>query len=72
MGAEVARSIAVQAFGEAVEGHLDAILALYKPGAKITLVLRHPDNHEMDFVMGSDSLDGAIEALQRSKGRAAG
>ena len=66
------RSAKVQAVAEAMSDHIDAILTLWKPGAKVTVVVRHPDSTEKDFVMGNDTLDGAIEALERSKGRKPG
>ncbi len=67
----MARSEVVQRVGLLVQEHLDDILSLFKSGAEITLVVRHPGYPERDFVMGSDTLDGAIEVLERSKKREA-
>ena len=61
------RSEMIQRVGERVQENVDDILACFKPGAKITVVVRHPGYPERDFVMTGDTLDGAIEALQRSK-----
>lgn len=47
--------------------HLARIAKLFVPAARITVVVRLPDKPESDFVLGDDSLDGAIEALQRRR-----
>ena len=65
------RSVEIQRLGELIQEHADDILALFKPGAAITVVVRHPGYPERDFVMTSDTFDGAIEALERSKKREA-
>jgi hypothetical protein len=49
--------------------HLDCIAALFKDGAEVTLVVARKGAPEQDFVLTSGSLDEAIAALQRSKGR---
>ncbi len=68
----MARTQAVQRVAEIVQDHLDAILAQFKPGMKITVIVRHPDNEEKDFMMGNDTLDGAIQVLERCKERSPG
>lgn len=44
---------------------------LFKPGAKLTLIVRNPAaeaaGKDADFVMTDDSLDEAIAVLQRRK-----
>lgn len=44
---------------------LDRVLRRFKPGVKVTLVIRDPNNTERDVVIGDDDLDGAIEAIRR-------
>ena len=61
------RSEMIQRLGERVQENVDDILALFKPGAKITVVVRHPGYPERDFMMTGDTIDGAIEALKRCK-----
>ena len=45
--------------------HLDAIAELFKPGVKLTLIARTPDNDDADFVLTCDDLPEAIKALKR-------
>lgn len=49
-----------------VAGRMDQILALFKPGAKITVLVRRPDHPDgsQDFVMTNDEFGGAIAALE--------
>lgn len=60
---------AVQNVGEQVSDHMDAILRLFKPGAKITVLVRQPHDaeHKQGFVLTNDSLDDAILALEARK-----
>lgn len=58
--------VAVQ---EQMSNHMDAILRLFKPGAKITVVVRNPGYGDADVVIGSDDLDEAIRAIERMKKR---
>ena len=51
--------------------HMDKIMEAFKPGAKITLIVRPyaSTNGSMDFVMSDDDLDEAIAVLQRRKAK---
>jgi hypothetical protein len=49
--------------------HMDAILALFKPGAKITVVVRNPMLPDGDVVIGNNDLDDTIETINRMKAR---
>ncbi len=63
------QSMAVQQISEIVADHMDAILKLFKPGAKITVLVRspaHPDGSR-DFVLANDTIDAAISALALRK-----
>lgn len=59
----------VQEVGEIVAGHMHAILALFKPGAKITVLVRRPEapDGSRDFLQTNDALDEIIEAVRRRK-----
>ncbi|MEJ7933466.1 hypothetical protein WG907_04240 [Sphingobium sp. AN558] len=52
-----------------VGGLLTEVAMLFKGRPKITLLVRHPDleavGKDADFVMTDDTLQAAIEALQR-------
>ena len=37
----------------------------FKPGVKVTLVIRRPDNVEADVVIGDDDMNEAIATIQR-------
>lgn len=49
--------------------HMDKIKRMFKPGAKITVVVRNPALPDADVVMGDDDLDKAIEAIRESQKR---
>nr|WP_315462660.1 hypothetical protein [uncultured Sphingomonas sp.] len=55
----------------AVSVLLNDIAGRFKPGAKLTLVVRNPTaeaaGKDADFVMTNDTLDEAMAALQRRK-----
>ena len=55
---------------ERVSIHMDNILALFKPGAKVTVLVRRPDLPEQDFMMTSDTLPEIVAMIERSKARA--
>lgn len=55
----------VQRVGERVGDHMDYILAMFKRGAKITVVVRAPGHPDRDFVQTNDDLAEAIEVLRR-------
>jgi hypothetical protein len=52
-----------------MSNHMDAMLRLFKAGAKITVVVRNPGFEDADVVIGSDDLDEAIAAIERMKKR---
>ena len=45
--------------------HLEAIAAMFKPGMKVTLVVRRPDEPEQELLLSDDSLDEVIAAVRR-------
>lgn len=56
---------------EMVAGCMDQMVANFKPGAKITVLIRVPGKDEADFLMTSDDLDEVVAAIQRRKAAAA-
>lgn len=55
------------ALGEQLSPHLDAIKEAFKPGAKITVLVRRPDDPDglQDFVIGDDGLQDAMNMIAR-------
>ena len=53
-----------------VSRRMDEILEIFKPGAKITVLVRSPGFPDRDFCLTSDDLGEAIAMLERR--RAAG
>ncbi len=51
------------------EEHLAAIADLFKAGAKITLLVRHPGKPDQDFLLTIDDLDEVDAMIERSKAR---
>lgn len=49
--------------------HMEQIAELFKPGAKITLIVRQPGFPEQDVMLSDDTIEGAAEVLERSKTR---
>lgn len=45
--------------------HLDRIAAMFKPGVKLTLIVRTPGNDEADFTMSDDDLLEVVKVLER-------
>jgi hypothetical protein len=45
--------------------HLDGMLEAFKPGVKITVLVRTPGLPDRDFVMTDDTTDEAIDMLRR-------
>lgn len=41
------------------------IAEMLQPGARLTLVVRFPDHPERDIILTDDTMDGAMEALER-------
>lgn len=60
--------------GEEVSARMDEILSFFKPGAKITVLVRRPDHADgsQDFMMTNDLIDDAVAALLRRKHDEAG
>lgn len=57
---------------DGVAAHLDDIKRLFKPGAKVTVLVRRPEHEDdsQDFVLTDDDLTSAIRALRiRTKTR---
>lgn len=52
-----------------IEAHLNAIAAEFKPGAKLTLLVRNDvgEGRDGDAVFTNDTLPEAIAALQRRR-----
>lgn len=50
-----------------VAKHLEKILKLFRPGVKITILVRLPADSQADFLMTDDDLDEVIEAVHRRK-----
>ena len=50
-----------------VADKMDEILSCFKPGRKITVLVRTPDEPTQDFLMTSDDPDQVIAALERRK-----
>lgn len=48
-----------------VAGAMDDILAIFKPGARITVMVRRPEHPERDFLMTNDELAEAAALIQR-------
>jgi hypothetical protein len=62
------KSAIVQDAANEVGGYMDRIVKLFKPGAKITVIVRSPDYADRDFIMSDDDLEEAIAALRRRNG----
>lgn len=54
-----------------VSSHMDQILRLFKPGRKITVIVRTPGNGEADFLMTDDDLDEVVGLVQRHQAQEA-
>ncbi|WP_137136576.1 hypothetical protein [Rhizobium sp. FKY42] len=62
-------SEALQRTTERVSDLMDKILSNFKAGAKITVLVRAPENPNADFCLTSDDLDEVIAMVQRRKGK---
>lgn len=49
--------------------YMDRILELFKPGKKITILVRDPTDNEADFMMTNDQIPDLVAMLERSKKR---
>ncbi len=45
--------------------HLDAIKTIFKPGAKVTLIVRNPSLRDGDVLITDDTTKEAMAALRR-------
>lgn len=63
------KSHAVQLVRSRCSEYLEQISWLFKPGAKITLLVRMPGFPEQDYMLGDDTIEGAMELLERCKRR---
>lgn len=63
------KSHAVQLVRSRCAEHLEQVSELFKHGAKVTLIVRTPGFPEQDFMLGDDTIEGAMELLERSKTR---
>lgn len=58
---------ALQRACERVQDSMDEILTNFKAGAKITVLVRSPDNPNADFCMTNDDPDEMIAMVHRLK-----
>ena len=54
-----------------ISHHLGEIAGNFRADAKLTLIIRIPENNDADLVMTKDDLAEAIKALERSQARTA-
>jgi hypothetical protein len=57
----------LQHASQRIAGLMDEIVACFKPGVKITVLVRTPDHPNRDFCMTDDNMDEAIAMLHRRK-----
>lgn len=50
-----------------VADHMTSILALFKPGARITVIVRTPTNDRADFLMSNDNLTSVAALIERRR-----
>ncbi len=50
-----------------VAEHCAQVAKLFKPGAKVTILIRNPSQADGDMVVSDDAIDSAIAALERLK-----
>jgi hypothetical protein len=61
-------NINLQLVTDEIAGHMDRILEMFKPGAKITVCVRSPNvPGDTDFILTNDDLTEARAALQRQQ-----
>ena len=62
-------SVKVQRAGEIIAYHMDAILALFRPGAKIAVIVMAANDpeHRRGLVQTNAEIDDVIAALERRK-----
>lgn len=60
----------VQRVAESVQDSMDEILAKFKPGARISVLVRTPGKPTADFCMTDDDLEEVIAMVRRRQGEA--
>ena len=55
----------IEVVREKISGHLDGIKKLFKPGTKVTVIVRTPGHDTRDFVLTDDALSEVAELLRR-------
>lgn len=59
----------VDIVGSRIADLADEIGLMFKPGAKVTVIVRAPGFNDRDLLVTSDTIDEVIALLQRSKER---
>lgn len=54
----------------AVSKLLEVIVTYFKPGAKLTLIVRFAGHDDRDFILTDDEIPEAVKALERHQTRA--
>lgn len=62
---------AIDTVRDEIAEHLDEIRLLFKPGVKITVLVRTPDYPDRDFMLSDDDLGEVSAMVGRSAGREA-
>jgi hypothetical protein len=57
----------LQRVSQEVADYMDEIVALFKPGVRITVLVRTPDMPERDFCMTNDDPDEVVAMMLRRK-----
>jgi hypothetical protein len=57
----------VQHVGDRVAQHLAEIAQMFKAGAKLTVLVRHPGNPDADMLVSDDSFNGMLGIIRRRK-----
>lgn len=55
----------LKAVADEASDYLNRIAGLFKPGVKLTLIVRTPDKDDQDFILTNDLPAEAIKALDR-------
>lgn len=50
-----------------IAAHMDEIHTYFKPGARVTVLVRHPGKPEADFCMTADTLADVAEMVERRR-----
>lgn len=60
-------SDALRAVAEMVRFHMEEIRKGFKPGVRVTVLVRTPDHPRRDFMMTTDDPDEILKMVQRRK-----